>query len=157
MGKTIIQSIGPLYGEVVNGTVFGRPNGSIYVPITNSITISLPDPNFNYVKIVNNMFRLANSIGQSTNKNTVMVAESQDIQNYIQVYLAESADGSSMVGKPRNFASGYFNVGTDSNLGDAKGVTIVNGDPYYIVTRLMSASGEPVAVASVAVTGWVAE
>lgn len=26
--KTIIQKIGPLYGEVVNGTVFGQPNGS---------------------------------------------------------------------------------------------------------------------------------
>lgn len=30
--KTIIQTIGPLYGEVVNGTVFGQPNGSIAVP-----------------------------------------------------------------------------------------------------------------------------
>ena len=26
--KTIIQTIGPLYGEVVNGSVFGQPNGS---------------------------------------------------------------------------------------------------------------------------------
>lgn len=26
--KTIIQKIGPLYGEAVNGTVFGQPNGS---------------------------------------------------------------------------------------------------------------------------------
>lgn len=29
--KTIIQTIGPLYGEVVNGSVFGQPNGSIAV------------------------------------------------------------------------------------------------------------------------------
>lgn len=26
--KTILQKIGPLYGEPVNGTVFGQPNGS---------------------------------------------------------------------------------------------------------------------------------
>lgn len=29
--KTIIQTIGPLYGEVVNGSVFGQPNGSVAV------------------------------------------------------------------------------------------------------------------------------
>lgn len=29
--RTIIQTIGPLYGEVVNGSVFGQPNGSVAV------------------------------------------------------------------------------------------------------------------------------
>lgn len=29
--KTIIQTIGPLQGEVVNGSVFGQPNGSVAV------------------------------------------------------------------------------------------------------------------------------
>lgn len=41
--KTIIQTIGPLYGEVVNGTVFGQPNGDIARPIPNvapSVTLS---------------------------------------------------------------------------------------------------------------------
>lgn len=34
--KTIIQTIGPLYGDVVNGSVFGQPNGSIARPVPNS-------------------------------------------------------------------------------------------------------------------------
>lgn len=41
--KTIIQTIGPLYGEVVNGSVFGQPNGSVARPQPNtapSITLS---------------------------------------------------------------------------------------------------------------------
>jgi hypothetical protein len=41
--KTIIQTIGPLYGEVVNGSVFGQPNGSIARPSQNtpaSVSIS---------------------------------------------------------------------------------------------------------------------
>lgn len=41
--KTIIQTIGPLYGEVVNGSVFGQPNGSEARPAPNtsaSVTIS---------------------------------------------------------------------------------------------------------------------
>lgn len=29
--RTIIQTIGPLYGEIVNGSVFGQPNGSVAV------------------------------------------------------------------------------------------------------------------------------
>jgi hypothetical protein len=33
--RTIIQTIGPLYGEIVNGTVFGQPNGDIARPSPN--------------------------------------------------------------------------------------------------------------------------
>lgn len=39
--KTIIQTIGPLYGEVVNGSVFGQPNGSEAIPTTSSIVLSV--------------------------------------------------------------------------------------------------------------------
>ena len=41
--KTIIQTIGPIYGEVVNGSVFGQPNGSEARPAPNtaaSVTVS---------------------------------------------------------------------------------------------------------------------
>ena len=33
--RTIIQTIGPLYGESVNGSVFGQPNGSVARPAPN--------------------------------------------------------------------------------------------------------------------------
>ena len=41
--STIVQNYGPIYGEVVNGTVQGRPNGSVYVPISNTINATVPD------------------------------------------------------------------------------------------------------------------
>lgn len=47
--KTIIQTIGPLYGEIVNGTVFGQPNGSIAVP-------NNPIPTLNVQVIAANQF-----------------------------------------------------------------------------------------------------
>lgn len=34
--RTIIQTIGPLYGEIVNGSVFGQPNGSEARPAPNA-------------------------------------------------------------------------------------------------------------------------
>jgi len=37
--RTILQKIGPLYGEDVNGTVFGQPNGSEYIPPKNVLDI----------------------------------------------------------------------------------------------------------------------
>lgn len=47
--KTIIQKIGPLYGEAVNGTVFGQPNGSQAV-LSLDITLSNIDATAAYVK-----------------------------------------------------------------------------------------------------------
>lgn len=47
--KTIIQTIGPLYGDDVNGTVFGQPNGSIATSPNNVYTIS-KSTDFVYVK-----------------------------------------------------------------------------------------------------------
>lgn len=46
--KTILQKIGPLYGEAVNGTVFGQPNGSQSIPKINTIDLTV-NPNFAYV------------------------------------------------------------------------------------------------------------
>lgn len=46
--KTIIQKIGPLYGEAVNGTVFGQPNGSQAV-LSLDITLSNVDSTAAYV------------------------------------------------------------------------------------------------------------
>lgn len=37
--KTVIQKIGPLYGEAINGSVFGQPNGSVAVPPYNALVL----------------------------------------------------------------------------------------------------------------------
>lgn len=48
--KTIIQTIGPLIGEAVNGTVFGQPNGSVAVPPYNALVLKSANPDYAYIK-----------------------------------------------------------------------------------------------------------
>lgn len=158
MGKTIIQTIGPLYGDVVNGTVFGRPNGSIYIPSSNAITLTLP-AGYEYVTIVNfdygDRFKLCDSSGVVTNLEAHVVAESQDTASYIQSYLSEDSDGATVLGVERNFPAGQFNI-TIANIGTANDVTLT-AKTYYYVVRLVSASGVPVATAIHPVEGVPAE
>ena len=159
MAKTIIQTIGPLYGEVVNGTVFGRPNGSIYVPSTNTIEIKLPS-GFDEVLIVSRgfgkRFALRNDDGVISDAdiafNVNIVAQSQDIQSYIECHLADS-DGV-QIGTPRTSSAGLFNINTAYVGNPADDDTITNGEDYQIVAILYSSSGVPVATDTVNVTGW---
>ena len=158
MAKTIIQTIGPLYGEVVNGTVFGRPNGSVYVPSVNTISVTVP-VNFEYVRLFHfdygYRYIVCNSEGGIANLYKV-VAESQDIQSHIQIELQDS--NGDTVGTARAFSAGIFNTSA-ALIGDADDdgePAIVANDTYYIVATLVSASGVPVATDKVAVTGVVA-
>lgn len=159
MAKTIIQTIGPLYGDVVNGTVFGRPNGSVYVPSANTIDVSVPT-NFEYVRLFHfdygYRYIVCNAGGGIANLCKV-VAESQDIQSYIQLELQD--ENGDTVGGARAFSAGIFNT-SSTLVGDAADdgtPAIVANDTYYIVATLVSASGVPVATDKIAVTGVVVE
>ena len=148
MGKTIIQTIGPLYGEVVNGTVYGRPNGSVYVPPTNTVSAEVAEA----VRFIKNesaaWLTLCNESGTSvgypgTRDNRVfVVAQSQDSQNYIGIEIATDSDFSDVIAT-WNFTAGQFNV-----LGRAfsTSATIVSGTTYYLRAILYSASGVAVSV-----------
>ena len=155
MAKTIIQTIGPLYGEVVNGTVFGRPNGSIYVPSVNTVTISIPT-GFEYIKLYTtaygNRFVLCNSGGALyTGSEFKIVAESQDVQSYLGMCVTDSDEV--LLGTERTQTAGQFNIVNPPYLGNAGEDTITAGDSYLFIATLYSASGVPIATAKVTLTG----
>lgn len=137
MAKTIIQTIGPLYGEVVNGTVFGRPNGSVYVPSTNTISIDIPNPK--------TLERLSNGAYKVTGSLQV-VAESQDIASNIVLSVFEDSDLTTQLGSSRNLPAGNFNGSWGYiSYGDT---AIVADQTYYVIAYLMN-NGVPVATSSV--------
>lgn len=165
MAKTIIQTIGPLYGEVVNGTVFGRPNGSIYVPTQNTISLTVP-ANRMFVRNLSNpaIIAICTSEGyvyfQTDDPTQKMnaVAQSQDNANYIQFELSQDSDFEQVIGGVIESA-GQFNVleyyvsfNTDPVF------TIESGVTYYVRAQLVSGSGAPVATSDTfELEGWVSE
>ena len=153
MAKTIIQSIGPLYGEPVNGTVFGRPNGSVFVPITNTVTLALADAS-RYLKNQGaGIFRTCTSSGSGRNYNIVAVA--QDLASNVQVQVFTDAECTTLIGYIDRTA-GNFNYGT-SDITNTTETTLVSETSYYLRAQLMN-NGVPVATSEVIeVTGWVAE
>lgn len=144
MAKTIIQTIGPLYGDVVNGTVFGRPNGSVYVPPTNKITFSVPT-GFEYIRKTGNNIRLCNSSGSYGYAS--FVAESQDIASYVQIQVSDSSDFSTYVS--RTLAAGFFNTDSVGTLATSADFTVTNGTTYYARAVLMASTNVPVATSDV--------
>ena len=155
MAKTIIQTIGPLYGEVVNGTVFGRPNGSIYVPPSNTVSISLVD-DFKYIRnqseTVLSVCNSTGGISYSVIENRIhLVAQSQDSQNYIAVELATDSEFTDVIGTA-TLPAGQFNTWARTLTTEE---TIVNETTYYIRGILYSSNGVAVSVSdTIEVTGW---
>lgn len=149
MGKTIIQTIGPLYGEVVNGTVFGRPNGSIYIPSANVISLEIPAGR-EYVRNSGQYIVICSSTGNISwsdpNQQLHIVAESQDLANYVSIELAEDSDFTTLVGTA-NLTAGSFNVRAVAILIGTE-YEIENGTTYYLRAVLYSGSGVAVAVSS---------
>ena len=145
MAKTIIQTIGPLYGEVVNGTVFGRPNGSIYVPPTNKITLTTSE----YAKVTTTAIAGSNSAGV-TGYRTRIVAEAQDLASSCIIEVSKTNDFAVVLAVGQ-WPAGQFNFSTTtyavgSNLLDS----ISDGDTIYVRAVLVSQTNVPVATSDVA-------
>lgn len=143
MAKTIIQTIGPLYGEPVNGTVFGRPNGSIFVPSVNTITATIPDE---YVAVTQSGSRyylvISNNLGVRVGSVT-RVAQSQDNANYMAWEISKNSDFSTS--DVFNSTAGIFNS-TDTSLARVTAdYAITNGQTYYLRAVLFASTGVPVA------------
>lgn len=146
MAKTIIQTIGPLYGDVVNGTVFGRPNGSVYVPSANTIAISLAESYRYFLKASDGKrYVLCNSSGTVDPSNTLkMVAESQDIANYIAIDIASDSEFTDIIGG-RSYTAGQFNLSTYVISQGTTVEDLVADQTYYLRVILYAGSGQPVA------------
>ena len=139
MPRTIIQSIGPLYGEAVNGTVFGRPNGSVYVPPSNKIV--LIDNNAGIIgKNVNNQnLQLDQRIG--------LIADSQDSSSYIRTGVFTDSDCTTLFGNANNLPAGNFNYPAVLTVG-YNATAPTTGTTYYVRAFLIN-NGEIVAVSDV--------
>ena len=145
MGKTIIQTIGPLYGEVVNGTVFGRPNGSVYVPVSNKISLSASEggATATQIKFLGSWFRAVMV------SNLSAIAESQDLSNYIERQVFTDEECTDLIASASTNA-GLFNTKWDYYAQLKTGETAPeNGDIVYCRCQLMSANGIPVATSNV--------
>lgn len=149
MGKTIIQTIGPLYGEVINGTVFGRPNGSIYVPSSNTITLNI---NCGYVKKQSaDIPTWIVCFDDGAWGEISAVAESQDNANYIAIQVSQTTAFESLDAY-NVYSAGMFNTGlTYIPPMYIEGVPTVpvDGKTYYVRAVLFSANGEPVAISEI--------
>ena len=144
MAKTIIQSIGPLYGEVVNGTVFGRPNGSIYVPPFNTVKLNLAETYRFIVAYSDTVYRTCNSEGNPAYAYFYYVAEAQDLATYIQAQVYTDEACTQLVAS-RSYSAGAFNgSGRDLNKADS----IEDGATYYLRVQLMN-NDSPVATSEV--------
>lgn len=144
MAKTIIQTIGPLYGEVVNGTVYGQPNGSIYIPSTNTITLTGTSKIKNFV--VGGAYRVRFVDDGGLAQNAIIVAQSQDIASNIRLVLATDSDLDTIVAT-RDFAAGQFNL-VQANLFNDYQLT---SETTYYVGALLVNNNTPVATDSVEV------
>ena len=157
MGRTIIQPIGPLYGEAVNGTVFGRPNGSIYVPATNTIRVIIPSDGY-YVRKRsgdNTAIDLCTSTGVT--RRISVNAESQDVTSYVQSQISDANTFLDDDTASRTYAAGMFNGQLIAVAGLAGSFTITSGTTYYIRLVLKN-NGESIATSDVIeVTGWESE
>ena len=158
MGRTIIQPIGPLYGEAVNGTVFGRPNGSIYIPETNDITYEQGVEYLrNYTQNTVNYIRFCNSVGSMSKAIATVYARSQDAASNIQIQISDDADFAAY--SFSNAAAGSFNLNINAVLASKGDVMeIVDGTTYYVRAQLIASSGVAVATSeTIEYTGWAEE
>lgn len=128
---TIVQSYGPIYGEPVNGTVSGRPNGSIAIPADNQIAITLADnttistvydgeEDAYFIKF-SNLFTIS--------------AISQDPGNYIRLVLYKS-DKSTSVFSGNNYP-GNFKIESDE-IGWIEDPSELPTGTYYLRAMLVT-------------------
>jgi len=145
MSRTIVQEYGPIYGEPVNGTVQGRPNGSVFVPLTNKIQIAI---DYEYVKVWTaswgtDYYAVCQSDGTRTGAYHV-VAESQDLSSNMVVSLYSDSALTTRVAK-YSFTAGIFNGA--QNVVTLTDSTPQVGDTLYLVATLEN-NGTPVATSS---------
>jgi len=137
---TIVQEYGPIYGEAVNGTVSGRPNGSVYIPEYNTITLSSGNDMIQVRNI--NGYRVELQYGR-------VVAVAQDLASYIKLALYDDAALTTEICHNWYPAGGFNYDVTYLRLGTIADPTdITSGGTYYAVAFLMN-NGEAIATSDV--------
>jgi len=139
---TIIQDFGPIYGEPVNGTVQGRPNGSVYVPSSNIITLTIANTS---------ICRVAGGGTQIGiyNPDWKLVAVAQDLSSYMQRQVFSDSDCTVLIAST-TMPAGIFNYSSQwyAVIIDTENPPEV-GDTVYVRAQLFSGTAEPVATSEV--------
>lgn len=134
---TIIQDYGPIYGEVVNGTVQGRPNGSVYVPISNTIEISFLSDTPRLI-LSGTYYVVVGDVQ--------LVANSQDLSSHMTISIFTDEELTTQLGTSRSLPAGNFN-GHWGNVSSGS-TALIPGETYYLVAQLVN-NGTPVATSNV--------
>lgn len=132
---TIVQQYGPIYGEAVNGTVQGRPNGSVFVPVSNTITLDVPEDMRYALYYLGNVW-ISYSDGSAIPPGMGMTvsAMAQDLASDIQMQVYDDAELTSLIAC-RNMGAGLFNW----TLRSITGVdTSSTAEKWYIRAQLMN-------------------
>lgn len=146
MPRTIVQEYGPIYGEPVNGTVMGRPNGSVYVPLLNTIGLEVLDEYkyFTYVTYGGNPMLLScDSAGVQhwTSDAYHLFASAQDLSSHMQQQVYSDAELTTPVAI-MDLSAGAFNLWGNGVRPAVAGLS--DGDKVYFRAQLMN-SGVAVA------------
>ncbi len=156
MGRTIVQEYGPIYGEPVNGTVQGRPNGSVYVPSTNTVSVSLIEDYRYFVLLSASTVRCVDSTGTTgagiVGENPLYSANAQDLSSNIQIQLYSDEELTNLIAY-RNLNAGIFN-GRYGDIYNADVTGLSDGDTLYLRAQLLN-NGVPVATSNVIPVSYV--
>jgi hypothetical protein len=147
MSKTIVQEYGPIYGEAVNGTVQGRPNGSIFVPTTNTVSVRFladsPDPPQVVKWASSERFYIAPKLDA--------VAVAQDIASNIRFATYTDSDCTTLFAK-RDVQAGLFNLTEIEWIGMTE-VAQDQGETYYFRVELVNNGSLVTATETIEVKG----
>lgn len=141
--KTVIQKIGPLYGEAVNGSVFGQPNGSVAVPPYNALVLLSANNNNAYIK--------KNGTGGYTTCDSngaigsflsyQIIAQLPNDQLYFIHEVSATSDFASVLSASKSSVSESAKLIGSSSSGT---LSIVAGTTYYLRARLTTRDGSTI-------------
>lgn len=145
--KTIIQTIGPLYGDDVNGTVFGQPNGSVYTPSQNLLVVL----NDNTGTVTN--VRNATTWIKTSNGSTDGVAVTFQVLAQVDTWkfkteLSADSTFTNIVSTGSFTRPSGSSTAPLSMFGLNTGYTVVNGATYYARLVLTDLKGNTIAVSN---------
>ena len=155
--RTILQKIGPLYGEPVNGTVFGQPNGSEYIPPKNFIEIVEDYTDRAYVKLRNPSALsptavTCTSAGEEGPRYWLKV--SGQVPWKLKTEFSDDSEFSTVIlERVSKQTQAIFPV---VELGNKSGLTIEAGKTYYLRVSIVSdqSGGTMATLDTITLEGW---
>lgn len=158
MAKTIVQKIGPLYGEPINGTVFGQPNGSEALPPINRIYLFSKKFNPLYIKNNGNFVDTCNSSG-TAGTGAYFATELRFNEKYdIKIEVSDTDTFANILTSNMQGSINYISARNDIGLygcGYSSDLTVASGTTYYVRMSVVFLGNVVCTSEAVAVVGYV--